>query len=934
MTVTIEPPLKYEKQLSEWVSHITQRFPKQFDAKLRKGLHVLLGNAPSSFFETRSSIHLKRLLLTQFFIQKEIEKKLNQGKRRALCLRIFSVSSHLCIAFALSDRAEISDQFIMQLATNLIPSLKAVRFSSYQWKSPRFPYFFSYLELSKMRGRNLLAFELKKLESNLKKEIENQPSALSSIFLPYNHEESYRQILLLQKEIHSGEDLPQVSIHFKEQNPDQLEFLICLVSPTPSSTLETLSYRLPLSTHFVSHLKKEMSAPIPSLAEVCSLSIPAKNFNTSGKINLLNARDLIAQLLRDLIGPFRDVNGGLFASQKRQFEKLRDMFSQTISQFSLFAAPLFYAIFPFEAQISLDFSLFEELFQAFSKLLLENTSPFLIKKLSPHVLIVRSQALSTIIPYFAKTKKLEEEKQITAYANLNIASHHYLCLLDKTGQSLVSIQSQFASFYPLRFHPSTLRLAFQEGCVPSLHPYYLAQETRGYTLGHLLFEGLIRLTPQCKIEYAGCEAVVPSKKNRRYLFKLRLYNWSNGEKVTAEHYEKSWKNHFIQGSRLSPLSLLQYAEAIQEGRKPIEALGVKALDDEYLQVDLEREDSAFLQKLVHPIFFPTLHPSSEPKAFNGPYLVQKRTDQYLLLEKNHHYWDKKTVFFNQIEVRSESASSKKIYEQFQRGETDWIGPPFNSHFLEISPSLLKKRKLSRPYLIHFNTKHFPLSSPFIRRALSLVISRRSIAEHILIGTKPLYSPFPGSSSLPVVEEDLIKGKELFEKGLKALGLTRATFPLLKLSCFRRIKNKELGEYLQATWQKTLGIQVQLEVQEWNIFYQQLEQGSFEMGGLFKALATTDFLTFLKSFASEATNHSRWSNLHYIQVLNKMNQASSKGDKLIYLKQIEDLLMTYMPFIPLLTQSYFYQHRSDLENYIINEEWKVDFRFARLRNTPT
>ena len=183
MASSFTPPFLAQKEsaLNKWVLSFVERFPKQTDVRLIKGMHIILsGGTAASFTNRRSLSHLKRILLTQFFLQKKIEERLSDKPGGQILVRIFSVNALLCVAMIYpKEERPLKDQTILDVASQHVPALRKNSGSFYHWDSQDFPYSFCYLELEKMRGKDLLPHEIKDLETHLQKEL---PHHLSGSF--------------------------------------------------------------------------------------------------------------------------------------------------------------------------------------------------------------------------------------------------------------------------------------------------------------------------------------------------------------------------------------------------------------------------------------------------------------------------------------------------------------------------------------------------------------------------------------------------------------------------------------------------------------------------------------------------------------------------------------------------------------------------------
>ena len=326
----------HEYQLRQWTDRWMKRFPAFSDCRLLQGLYAILGpGMPPLFLKKRSLRHLKQLLLIQFSLQKKCEMPLSPQKEPLA--RIFPLNAILCVAVMYPKQENrLNQQSLIEVTSQKIPTLKEVKDSFYHWESPS--HVFCYIELEKMRGNRLVAADMRALEGYLQKEL---PYYLeeTSTFWPYNHEEAFKQLPILAQQISKTDDCPQVSIHFARQMSKHLEFLVYLARPKSIVSKKTalIETRFPASIHLTLHARQEVHQKLALLIEAFSLRIPSEPCQKWTTVNLLHAREFIAKLLEDVIGPFRDYNGGLLETQRNRFQALSRAFSEKIPRFSLFA---------------------------------------------------------------------------------------------------------------------------------------------------------------------------------------------------------------------------------------------------------------------------------------------------------------------------------------------------------------------------------------------------------------------------------------------------------------------------------------------------------------------------------------------------------------------------------------------------------------------
>jgi oligopeptide transport system substrate-binding protein len=701
------------------------------------------------------------------------------------------------------------------------------------------------------------------------------------------------------------EDLPHISIHFQEQTSNSLEFLIHLVRPKAMAPLAL--EKLPKSLYFFRYTKHLINTPFSIEIEVFSIKMRAALFDVRDTINLLYARRYIAKQLELIIGPFRDYNGGLFEKQQDHFEMVRLHLSSKIPNFDLFAEKVFYALHPFEKWFSLKIDDVEDLMRVFSTLIQNPASSITKSTASGLFTVVKTENRVDFLRFSQK-----ETDDLSAYAQLTIGNYHYECFSGNlTAQSPVKEES-------------TLRLVFQEGLPPSLNPHYSAGDMRCRLLNKMLFEGLTRLNHEGKPELAGARSCNVDQEGKVYTFHLRKAQWSNGEKVTAFDYATSWK-WTLQDQVNHPelLFSIKNAKNFREKKCLLDEVGVRAIDPETLQIELEERDPQFLYKLAQPFYFPLFGSQREPKWFNGPYLVESMNKNGIKLGRNPYFWQSQT--FEQVEVEW-IHDIHKVYSLFKEGKVDWIGDP--TCILSIdqvrelkSQNLLRSKKVPRRFCLQFNTKHPILRLTSMRRALSLAIDRTHICKEI----------FPYS----IPAENRTYSKELaaafFEEALRELKLNRKTFPTLTFSYSDQTRRDELASYLQTTWQNLFGIQIKLQRSNWNTFRSQLEHRNFEICGTIQDTLDEGSIHYLQRFeGANSWNFSQWSHLVYRELLIHAKKQSDPVKQNQLIASAKNILAEKIPFSPLFDYVHLYALNPRFECTVCDAEGCVDFSQGKLK----
>jgi len=487
----------------------------------------------------------------------------------------------------------------------------------------------------------------------------------------------------------------------------------------------------------------------------------------------------------------------------------------------------------------------------------------------------------------------------------------------------------------------SLKVDFQEGDLPSLHPHALVIYLRGLSIAKSLFECLTRINAEGKAELAGAKSVEISPDRLLYTFTLRLNKWSDGTPVTAHQYENAWKEALSPTSdcaRADLLYMIKNAQEAKKGEVPLDTVGVKALDAQTLQVELAYPSPYLLELLARPICAPLVDPKKkEPSEFNGPFLVDtwKRED-LLRLKPNPHFWNSSQVLLKQIDIFM-IQDTLSTFALFEKEEINWIGVPLCPLSTEQISHLRKNNTLrshpvDRAFWVFLNTQHPSLASPLIRQALSLAVDRAAITKHILVGGEPLSKPLPMSLLEGTTSFDagihLEEAQRRFEQGLNALGYTKATLPPITITYSQQANRKQLATYLQEVWSKTFGIDVRLQAQEWNVLRSNLGKGLFEISGCFEAAFYKDPVELLERFVSlNPCNFSQWTFPTYGESVALAKKERDPKTRLALLGKAELILTEQVPFIPISTDVLLFGHHPYLKGYVFDYIGAIDFSYA-------
>lgn len=490
--------------------------------------------------------------------------------------------------------------------------------------------------------------------------------------------------------------------------------------------------------------------------------------------------------------------------------------------------------------------------------------------------------------------------------------------------------------------PKKLTLNLQEGDPPSLNPY-VGVDLRSRCLFLTLYEPLMRRGADGKLEFAAAKSVDIDPTQTIYTFHIRPHTWSNGEPVTAYHFEQAWKfalNPKSPSVRTDLFYPIINAKAAKMGLLPLEAVAISAPDPQTLIVELEHPTPYFLELTASSFFLPLYHPNADdPLFYNGPYVAASHLpDEKLVFKKNPLYWDQESVEIEELDFLMVRDPMTAL-ALFEKGELDLVGDPFSTIPFDVLPTLLQSDELeaktvSRIFYLLINTEHFPLNNKYIRKALSLSLNRDLFTEHLFFGQEKTLSLLPSPLSLlepgdlaplPTAEEC----RALFEQGLKELGLTHETFPSITLSYAELSGQKKMAEFVQESWKETLGIEAKIKCSEWNVHSVDLRRKNYEIGALHLTTLYQDPMFYFDLFRDKknASNYCSWENPLFKDYLERSEHALSAQDRSFLLRQAELLLIEEMPAIPIFTHNFQYLKQKDVD-LCLTDLGIYDFKHAR------
>ena len=447
------------------------------------------------------------------------------------------------------------------------------------------------------------------------------------------------------------------------------------------------------------------------------------------------------------------------------------------------------------------------------------------------------------------------------------------------------------------------------------------------------FEGLMKLDENEKAIPGVAESYEVTDDKLTYTFHLRENaKWSDGEAVTAKDFEYAWIRALTKETAAEynyQLYYIKNAENFYEGKATREDLGIEVVDDYTLKVTLEAPTPYFLELTAFTTYFPVrediveANPDGwalEPETYvsNGAFTLTKwDLKEQLVFKKNENYWDAENVKLPGV-VYKMVTDINTAYASLKSGEFDMVDsvPPAEiasgqeEGLVTIYPSL-------GTYMLIFNVGKQDtlsedvkkvLSNAKVRKALALAIDRKGLVENVTKGGQiPAYSFVPVGitnesgedfASTHYYDENQANIEEA-KKLLAEAGYPNGEgIPTLSFMFNTEGDHKLVAQAIQQDWAK-LGINVNLENQEWKVFLSTRQNGGYQIARHGWSGDYVDPMTFLDLWVTNGGNNDAgYSNPKYDELVNAAKVEADVNKRWNMLKEAEDTLMEDMPVIPL------------------------------------
>ena len=396
----------------------------------------------------------------------------------------------------------------------------------------------------------------------------------------------------------------------------------------------------------------------------------------------------------------------------------------------------------------------------------------------------------------------------------------------------------------------------------TLDPGLSTETVNRFAIAHM-YSGLYKKLEDGSVvpELAAEEAEV-SEDGLTYTVKIKEgLTWSDGEPVTANDFVYAVNRNLTYGAENGFVTdkLVRYLEGAEEYLADTEVdlstfsfAGVEALDDTTVVYHLKTPCAFFTGLLCGSAFLPLREDVAEPGfsewsvepgyPVTGAYVLDYcNENEKVVLTKNENYYDAENVTVDQITFQVMPDMDAQA-AAFKTGDID-AALSINASIVATyeNPEELWNRPQQSVYSIDLNsgeTGPEALKDVNVRRALAVAINREEIVKAINAGDfyTPLYGYVPHGmmgAEKDFREESDEKQKfqeydpELAKELLAEAGYDESNPLTLRYKYSNNSIHADVAQMLEQMW-KAVGVNIELDVVESGVFYDQVDQGDFDL----------------------------------------------------------------------------------------------------------
>ena len=452
-------------------------------------------------------------------------------------------------------------------------------------------------------------------------------------------------------------------------------------------------------------------------------------------------------------------------------------------------------------------------------------------------------------------------------------------------------------------------------------------------------DGLMQMDADGAAVPACAESYEVSEDGTTYTFHIREDAvWSNGDPVTANDFVFAWQravdpaNASEYSYMLSDIGQIVNAAEIIAGEKDVSELGVTAVDDKTLEVQLNVPVSYFLSLMYFPTYYPvnqaffescgdTFATSPETTLSNGAFVLTSYEPAATAFElvKNEDYYDADKIQLAGLNYQVIQDSQQALMS-YQNGDLDTT--LLNGEQVDQVKDDPEFTSVGAGYLWYIspNIKEVPeLANLNLRLAMTFALDRDSICNDVLKdGCAPTYTAVPPEFAAGPDGSDFSADQTMFADACaydpdKALEYYEAAKTELSQDTFTfdmvvdaDDAPQKVAQVVKEQLETTLpGMTINLTIEPKKQRVEDMQNGNFQLGLTRWGPDYADPMTYLGMWVTDnSNNYGFWSNADYDAIIAECTTGDLCTDpegRWSALYDAEKIVMDEAVIFPLYTQ---------------------------------
>jgi len=508
--------------------------------------------------------------------------------------------------------------------------------------------------------------------------------------------------------------------------------------------------------------------------------------------------------------------------------------------------------------------------------------------------------------------------------------------------------------------PQVKTLRVGNGSDPQALDPHLVQGVPEHRILSTLLEGLVdadRKTLEPVPAVASSWDI--SEDGTIYTFHLRPEaRWSNGDPVRAGDFVYSWRRI------LTPALAAEYAymlHCIKNARQyndgtleDFSQVGVKALDDQTLEVTLEAPNASFLSMQIHSAWYPVHPPTiekfggiakrnsrwSRPGNFvgNGAFALKRWIPNNMIeVVKSETYWNATMVRLPRIRFYpiDNHLTEERSFRTGQLHLTETMPIEKIPVYRRERPDLIRIDPYLGTYFYRFNVTRPPFGDVRVRKAFAMALDREAVAHDILTAgqapARTLCVPEASGYDCPVkIEYDVEEARRLLAEAGYGGG---KGLPPVEILFNTSEAHRIIAEAIQRMWKENLGAEVTLVNQDWKVYLASQNSLDYQVARASWIGDYNDPFNFLECFITDGgNNRTGWASAEYDKLLQDAMHETDPEARLQLLSRAEAILLSEAPIIPIYHYVHAYLLSPDVIDWQSNILGYISFKHLDLEDS--